>query len=150
MPASPLLRALLGFIAAALSVLIFHQGMVGALHALAIPGLEIARTPYNLAPIPPFGVPALASLCFWAGLYGAAFGLVAPRLTLPFWLAGLLTGVIAVLVGMFLVAAIKGNPIAGGWVWNNWVRGLLINGCWGLGLGLIYPMLAPRRRPAPG
>src|SRR5260370_32372144 len=61
------LRAFLGFFAAAISVLTFHQGMIGALHELALPGLEIARAPYNMAPVPPFGVPSVLNLCFWCG-----------------------------------------------------------------------------------
>jgi hypothetical protein len=39
------------------------------------------------------------------------------------------------------VAPIKGLPIGGGWVAMNWVRSLLINGTWGLGVGLILMML---------
>ncbi len=141
---SPPLRALLGFLAAAISVLTFHQGMVGALHTLALPGLEIARPPYNMSPIPPFGIPSVFNLCFWGGLYGAAFGLIAPRLALPYWLTGLATGIIAVLMGMFVVAAIKGNALGGGWQVENWARALLINGCWGVGLGLIFPVMQPQ------
>ena len=60
------------------------------------------------------------------------------------WLCGLVLGVIAALVGMFIVAPIKGNPIAGGWVPANMLRSFVINGCWGFGVGLILPMLMPR------
>lgn len=142
MTATPLPRAVLGFIAAALSVLTFHQLMLGLLHVLAIPGLEIPGTPYRFAPVPPFGVPVLLNLCFWGGLYGALFGLAFPKIAMPRWLAGLLLGLLAVLVGFFIVPAIKGLPIGGGWVINNWIRSILINGCFGVGVGLIYPRLA--------
>ena len=51
---------------------------------------------------------------------------------------------IAALVGMFIVAPMKGNPIAGGWVPANMLRSVVINGFWGLGVGLILPLLMPR------
>jgi hypothetical protein len=125
-----------------LSVLTFHQGMIFLLHTLAIPGLEVAALPYRFTPVPPLGVPLILDLCFWGGLYGVVFGLVtpAPKGLMP--LRGLAFGVLAVLVGFFVVAWIKGNPIGGGWVLANWIRSLLINGLFGVGLGLIYPPLA--------
>ena len=143
-------RAVLGFACAALSVLTFHQGMLGLLHVLAIPGLEIAATPWRIIPVPPFGVPLILNLCFWGGLYGVLFGILAPSMTWPNWLNGLLVGLLAMLVSYFVVAPIKGNPIGGGWVINNWIRGILINGSFGVGIGLIYPFAAERllRRPA--
>jgi len=138
-------RALLGFIAAAISVLTFHQAMVATLHALGVSPFAA----YRANPIRPFGVPLIVDLCFWGGLYGLVFGLLLPRFTWPTWLCGLILGTIAAVVGMFVVAPIKGNPIAAGWhVWPIG-RSLLINGFWGLGVGLILPLLLPRtqRRP---
>jgi hypothetical protein len=145
MHTSPALRVLLGFFAGAFSVLSFHQGLVGALHALSLPGLELARVPYDMTPVPPFGVPSVLNLAFWGGVYGCVFGLVAPKLGTPYWLSGLFTGVVASVIGMFAVAAIKGNPIGGGWELDNWVRSLLVNGVWGVGLGLIFPLMLPQR-----
>jgi len=52
--------------------------------------------------------------------------------------------IIAALEGMFIVAAIKHNPIANGWQPWPIARSLLINGSWGLGVGLILPLLMPR------
>ncbi|MGA3398414.1 MAG: hypothetical protein ABSC95_04280 [Acetobacteraceae bacterium] len=133
-------RALLGFIAAAISVLTFHQGMVEALHALGLAPF----TAYSANPMPPFGVPLIADLCFWGGLYGLVFGLLLPRFTWPLWVCGLILGIVAALVAMFVVAPIKGIPVANGW--HAWpiARSLLINGFWGLGVGLILPLLMPR------
>ena len=130
------MRAFLGFVAAAIAVLTFHQGMVAVLHALGLAPLAPFRTP--------LGVPWIANLCFWGGLYGAVFGLLAPRFTLPLWVCGLILGIIAALVGMFVVAAIKHAPIANGWQAWPIARSLLINGSWGLGVGLILPLLMPR------
>ena len=122
-----------------------HQLMLGLLHVLAIPGLEVAATPYRFAPVPPFGVPVLLNLCFWGGLYGLVFGLVQPKLAgRPMLLVGFGFGLLAVLVGYFVVAPIKGLPIGGGWVVNNWIRSILINGSFGVGIGVIYPLLAGR------
>jgi hypothetical protein len=139
MPNAPM-RAFLGFIAAAIAVLTFHQGMVEALHALGWSPF----TPYRTTPVPPFGVPVIVSNCFWGGMYGVAFGLAMPRFTWPMWLCGLLLGLIAVLVGWFIVAPLKYLPIAGGWVPAAMLRSLAINGFWGLGVGIILPLLMPR------
>ena len=141
MALAPPMRALLGFIAAALSVLTFHQGMWALLHLLNPPNLGMPPA-YPLDPVPPLGVPLVLDLAFWGGLYGLAFGLLAPRFTWPLWLCGLLTGIIASLVGIFIVPAIKGQPVGEGWLLTNWLRLFLINGCWGLGVGLIFPLLA--------
>src|ERR1700759_22272 len=91
MQAAPM-RAFLGFIAAAIAVLTFHQGMIAALHALG----WVPFAAYRTTPVPPFGVPVIVSNCFWAGLWGAAFGLVLPRLTWPLWSCGLILGLLAV------------------------------------------------------
>ena len=142
MPAPPA-RAVLGFVAAAISVLTFHQAMWAALHVLDIPGLGMPP-PYPTSPVPPWDVPRILDLCFWGGLYGVVFGLVLPRLTAPLWLCGLLLGLIAALVGILVVPAIKGMPIGSGWVLLNWVRSFLINGFWGIGVGIILPLLLVR------
>lgn len=140
---SAIKRAAFGFIAAALSVLIFHQGMWEILHLANLPGLEMPNW-YPIAGVPPWGVPRILNLCFWGGLYGVAFGLLMPKFRLPSWLCGLITGAIAAFVGLVVVNAIKGLPVGGGWVVMSWVRSLLINGTWGLGLGLIAAWMLPR------
>lgn len=138
--ATPLMRAFLGFVAGALAVLTFHQGMVAALHfAGLLPGVA-----YRLAPVPPFGVPVIVNLCFWGGLYGLVFGLVSPRLRAPVWVSGIILGLIAATVGMFVVAPIKGTAIANGWAAWPMARSYIINATWGLGVGLILPLLLPR------
>jgi hypothetical protein len=134
------MRGFLGFVAAAISVLTFHQGMIALLHTLGVSPFA----PYPIGSVRPFNVPIIADLCFWGGLYGLVFGLLMPRFTWPLWLCGLVLGIVAALVGMFVVAPLKGAPIAnGGHVWPI-ARSLLINGFWGLGVGLLLPMLMPR------
>jgi hypothetical protein len=142
---TPATRATLGFIAAAISVLTFHQAMWEALHVLNLPGLGMPP-PYPTRPVPPLGVPLILDLCFWGGLYGIVFGLLLPRMTAPLWLCGLILGIIAALVGLLVVPAIKGLPIGAGWVPLNWLRSFLINGFWGIGVGIILPLMV-RRQP---
>lgn len=139
-------RALLGFVAAVISVLIFHQGMWGVLHAVGI----MPPAPYPTNPVPPFGVPLIASLCFWGGVYGFVFGLVLPRLprSAPIWLLGLGLGLLAASIGWFVVAPIKGQPIAAGFVPVRMLISILINGAWGIGVGLILPFLMAMRASA--
>ena len=118
-------RAIFGFVAAAISVLTFHQAMWAFLHFLNLPGMGMPP-PYPTAPVPPWGVPRILDLAFWGGLYGILFGLALPR--------------------FFVVAPLKGSPVGGGWQVNNWMRSLLINGFWGIGVGLILPLILPRSR----
>jgi hypothetical protein len=139
------LRAVLGLLAAVLAVLVFHQGMVGLLYASGM----LPRGPYQFGPVPPFGVPVLVSQAFWAGLCGIAYGLALPRLPrgAPVALKGLGLGLLAAAVGWFVVAPIKGLPVAGGWVPMNLLRSVLINGAWGIGTALfLHAMLAWLRR----
>jgi hypothetical protein len=140
-------RALLGFAAAVLSVLTFHQGMWAVLYALG----TMPRAPYPMTPVPPFGVPLVASLCFWGGLYGLAFGLALPHLPrAPMWLLGLGLGLLAALVGWFVVAPLKGQPVASGFDPGRMLISVLINGSWGIGVGVILPFLTRQAVPRAG
>jgi hypothetical protein len=141
-PDPPIKRAAMGFVAAAIAVLTFHQGMWEALHLARLPGLGMPPF-YPTDGVAPFGVPRILDLCFWGGLYGIVFALLMPRFALPLWLCGLILGLVAVLVGLFVVPSIKGLPVGGGWVLMNWLRSALINGCWGIGVGIITPFLLP-------
>jgi len=138
-------RAALGFAAALLSVLAFHQGMWALLHAAGL--MPVA--PYPTNPVPPLGVPLIGSLCFWGGLYGLAFGLALPRLPrAPMWLLGLGLGLLAAVVGWFVVAPLKGQPMASGFAPLRMLVSVLINGTWGIGVGLILPLLTRRMSAA--
>jgi len=87
--------------------------MWALLHAAGL--VPPARDPTN--PVPPLGVPLIGSLCFWGCLYDLALGLALPRLPrAPMWLLGLGLGLLAAVVGWYVVAPLKGQPVAGGFV----------------------------------
>ena len=134
-------RVLFGFGAAVVATLTFHQAMWALLYGVGL----MPRAPFPLDPTGPWGVPKMVSLCFWAGLYGAVFGLVLPRLRSPLWLCGLALGIIAALVGLLIVLPLKGLQIGYGFAWRPWIISLLVNGFWGIGVGLIAALLMPNR-----
>ena len=140
------MRALLGFVAAALSVLTFHQLTWALLHAAGL----WPPAPYPTDPVPPLGVPRILNAAFWGGLYGILLGLAVPRLRrTPLWLAGLVVGVLAVLVLWLVVQPLKGQPVGGGAGAGRMLASALIHAAWGLGVGLILAVLLRwRRTPA--
>ena len=138
-PMDPPKRALFGFVAGAIAVLIFHQGAWAALHLAGL-----MPPPYPMSPVPPFSVPLTVDFCFWGGVWGLLYGLALPKLTMPPWLSGLLLGVLAMLVLWFVVSPIKGRPIASGWVPRAMLNTLIIHGVWGIGVGLIMQLMSAR------
>ena len=138
-------RLVAGFAAGFVAVLIFHQLTLGLLYLAGIAG----RPPYNMAGVPPFGVPAVLSAAFWGGLWGIVFAVVEPRFPrgAKYWIAAFLFGAIPLtLVAWFIVLPIKGQPIGGGWRPAGMTVALLVNGAWGLGTGLLLNMVARRLR----
>ena len=75
---------IVGLVAGALSVLVFHQ--LG--FWLSSKLLGTGFTLYNMRPVPPWGVPTILSLAFWGGLWGIAAAFLVPRL--PGALSGVL------------------------------------------------------------
>ena len=137
-----LLRAVLGWLAAVLAVLVFNQGMVWVLYANGL----LPTPPYDLAPVGALHIPHLADLCFWGGLYGVAFGSALPWLPRwPGWVLGLGLGLLAAVVGWFVVAPLEGLPVASGWDPEAMLRSVLIDGFWGIGVGVIALTLIPPR-----
>ena len=136
-------RAAFGFFAAAVSDLTLHQGMWAILHAAGEMPL-----PYPMHPVGRFGSPFTIDLCFWVGVWGALFGLVLPAFPprLPLWLPGLGLGILAALVGLFIVTPLKGGAWGSGFPAMDYVRSFLINGFWGIGVGLILPLMLPAVR----
>ncbi len=125
---------IVGFISGFVGVLVFHQGALGLLHAAGI----AARPPYSFAPTQPFGVPQLWSLAFWGAAWGLALAMSLARLEGgALVLAATVFGaILPTLVAWFVVAPLKGQPMAAGWVPLAMMVGPLVNGAWGLGTGL--------------
>lgn len=127
---------LIGFIAGALSVLIFHQ-----LGFWISNELGYTRTGlYNMRPVPPWSVPAIVSSAFWGGLWGIVAAFVVPRL--PGVLSGvvgwiLFAAIIVSLVNWFVVLPIKGLPMGGGFRMPGLVVVPLVYALWGFGMWLI-------------
>ena len=151
-PAAQLPRWLtVGFIAGAISVLVFHQGAAALLYALEL----TPRAPYAMAATVPFGVPQVLSLAFWGGVWGALLAATLARLDGPALViaAAVFGAILPTLVAWFVVAPLKGQPVAAGGAPMAMAIGPIVNGAWGLGvgaaLGLFGRPAAPgdRRRP---
>jgi len=133
----------IGFVAGVLGILTFHQGTIAVIQLLGGSPLTV----YGWRPIPPFGVPSIINQCFWGGLWGIVFYWLILRFgsRYPAWLIGLVAGaVLTAGVGWFIVAPIKGQPIAQGFNWPQMWRSPLIHGMFGLGVALIAPLVAKR------
>jgi hypothetical protein len=130
---------LVGLLSGALSVVLFHQGAAALLHVLEI----TPRAPYSLQPTRPFGVPAFWSIVFWGGVWGALLAATLARLDRArVVLAATLFGAIfPTLVAWFVVAPLKGQPMAAGFAPAGMAVGLIVNGAWGLGTGLGLALL---------
>lgn len=134
---------LVGFIAAAIAVVVFHQGMFLILNLIGL----LPAKPWNLAPTGPLGVPTLLNQMFWGGLWGALFALVWPHLPgRPLWLKGIVFGLLGpmLLGNWLLIPLIKGGPFFAGLLPMRMLIGALIQIAFGLGLGLIYEQLRKR------
>ena len=134
-----------GFIAGALAVLIFHQGALGVLHLYGL----APRAPYSFAPTAPFGIPVLWSLAFWGGIWGIVLAASLARLRgVSFIVAATLFGaILPTLVAWFVVAPLKGQPVAAGWAPAAMMIGPIVNAAWGFGTGLGIALFGRRRRP---
>jgi len=163
------MRAQIGFVAAALSVLTFYQAMAGVLHVLAVPGLAMPA-PFPAQPLVPFGIPRTVNDCLLGGLYGLVFGLLWPWLRGPAWLWGLALGSVAAAIGILGVAAFRHFEPGAGWLSLNhyttvitmvltyglpvsvgtsrtliWTRSLLVNGVWGIGTAVFLSLIMARK-----
>lgn len=136
-------RLLAGFAAGFIAVLLFHQGAWAALHAAGFTD----RAAFPMGSTSPFGVPQVWSLAFWGGIWGIVLAALFHRLNRgKTVLASLVFGAIApTLVAWFIVAPLKGQPIAAGWDPVRMTFAVLVNGAWGLGAGLIFAMLRASR-----
>ena len=135
----------LAFAAGSIAVLALHQPVLGLLSAAGI----TQAVPYANKAVGPLGVPQFISTAFWGGVWGMVLHALSRR-----WPAGagfvlkcLLFGMIfPTLVAWFVVAPIKGLPMAGGFKANNMITGLCVNAAWGLGTGILLALYRRSRR----
>src|SRR4029453_17359829 len=131
---------IVGFVAGALGVLVFHQLGFWLAKELGLLNAQL----YSMRPVPPWGVPTIVSQAFWGGLWGIAGAFLIERL--PGVLHGalgwmLFAGVIVTLVNWFIVLPIKGAPIGGGFRMNALVVVPIVYAVWGFGMGLFAGLL---------
>jgi len=147
-----IVRLLIGFVAAAVAVLLVHQPIIAALAAAkVIPAVAFNMEPFKTAPaaiaqafsaVGFNGFPTLFNLMFWGGLWGVLYGAVLAPLPQAAWLKGLLLGAIVVVAGNWLlVPLIKGGVLFGGFDPKRMAITALINVPFGIATGLIYGAL---------
>jgi len=136
------------FIAGFVSTLVFHQGVLALLHLTGV----AQRAPYDLGRVPPLGIPAVISLAFWGGVWGAAIWPLLKNVAGPaYWLRALVIGAVGPsAVALFMVMPLKGMPMAGGWEAKLIVGALILNGAWGLGMALLLRLMRQSLRRSPG
>ena len=136
---------LVAFAAGFASVLVLHQPVLGLLASIGI----TQAVPYATKAVGPLGVPQFVSAAFWGGVWGMALHAASRRWPLDagFLLKALLFGmVLPTAVAWFVVAPIKGLPMAGGFKFNAMLTGLCVNAAWGLGAGLLLMLYRRARR----
>ena len=146
-------RIVLGFVAAAISVVVVHETII---YGLTQAGW-IRGTGWGMQPIPPWGVPRLINNIFWGGLWGVLFALVYDWVPGGMaWLKGLIFGLFIVVVSNWiLLPLIKGQVFgqpnqvlfSGGDPWRMLMVACIVGG-FGLGLGIIYGLIRPRDQAA--
>jgi len=127
------------FFAGYISTLIFHQGLLALLFAAGVS----PRAPFSMVPTGPLEIPAVISLAFWGGVWGAAiWPLLKAAKSSAYWLRAIFIGAIGPsAVALFIVFPLKGFGIAGGWDPKIIVGALLLNGAWGLGVAVLMRVM---------
>jgi hypothetical protein len=146
-------RAALGLIAGAISVVLVHQTII---YLLGIYGMT-RSVPWNLQPLG-YGllpqIPVLANGMFWGGMWGVVFALVYRWVPGGVsWLKGLIFGVLVVIFSNWIFLPLirqylfgfPPQPLFAGFNGSNamvLLPGFLILAGFGLGLGIIYGLIA--------
>ena len=162
------MRLVIGFIAAMLAVLVFHQPMILLLSKIGL--LPATAQVYNMAALPNapaviantlkgFGLagwPVLFNQLFWGGLWGALFGAIHHRIPGGLMLIkGLIFGLLILVFSNWLLlpfirSTVQGLPNqtyfanafgGGGFDYMKMLPGLCIQGAFGIGTGLFYGLM---------
>jgi hypothetical protein len=134
-------RLLAGFVLGVIAVLTFHQAAIGLMNAYGL----IPNPPFRMQMVGPLGIPAVFNAAFWGGIWGIAIFFLTGKLRsegLRILTALVIGAVGATAVGWFVVAPLKGLPMAQGWNVAAMWRAPLINGAFGLGCGLLAQGIA--------
>ena len=136
---SPLTFALSAFIAGFIATLVFHQSMVAGLDAAGL--MPAAIKPWSFDPVPPLAVPTVISKAFWGGLWAVLLGFLLRRTSgAGYWLSWTLLGAVALsLVAIFVVPALKGQPVPA--FVERFPVYALVNAAWGFGTALLLKLL---------
>lgn len=128
------------FIGGFIATLLFHQGIIALFWLVGL----IPAAPWNMSPVPPFGIPKVLSLAFWGGVWGPPIWWLIRRWRgLRHWLGALIAGAIGpTLVAMLVVFPLKGLDVGA----NTVVGGLIVNGAWGLGLAVWMRLVFARKK----
>ena len=135
-----LATAATAFAAGFVAVLVFHQGVWALYHAAG----KAPSPPWNIAPVPPLGMPSVVSGAFWGGLWGIVLAWLLPIAApaMGYWPAAIVLGALMTsVVALMVVAPLKGRPFAGGWNPHVWAFALSVNAAWGLGTGFLLRLL---------
>ncbi len=132
-------RLLLGFVAGFIATLVFHQIALAILHYFH----WIDRAAWSMKPVPPFGVPAVISLAFWGGVWGAVMIAILAKSRNLLLASTIFGAILPTLVAAVVIAPLKHQPMPHSG--KLLAVGLIVNGAWGLGTALIYRMLSGRR-----
>ncbi|AZT83946.1 hypothetical protein EHN06_10560 [Marinobacter sp. NP-4(2019)] len=127
------------FVSGFLATLIFHQGLFALFYLAGM----VPVAPFNMTPVPPFGIPAVVSLAFFGGLWGIVlWALLGSLAGVRFWLGHVIVGAIGpTAVAMLVVFPLKDLEASA----QTWVGGLLLNGFWGLGVAIFMYFLQRKK-----
>ncbi len=134
--------ALKGFIAGVVSTLVFHQTLIWLLAQV----LPFPFKPWNLA-INRYGVPTVAALAFWAGVWGIVLCLLlVARPALRPMPTGIVFGaLLPSLWSWTVIATMRGTPLFAGGAPKSIAVGLLVNGVWGAGTVWLFGRMRHRQ-----
>jgi hypothetical protein len=152
-----LTSAAAAFVTGAVAVLVFHQPTLALLHAAGLTQVSA----YPMRPTNPFGAPVIVSLTGFGGAWSILIAWVLTRVPNDwrYWVVAALLGAFPpTLTSWFIIFPMKGLPFGGGAASVGMLNALVVNGVWGLGLGLLWRFVpdtfrfthaAPGLRPPP-
>jgi hypothetical protein len=135
----------IGFVAGAISVVVFHQGMVLLLYFMG----QTPNFPWNLTAMKgPYPIPTLVNQMFWGGLWGVGFAAVGHMIPIAH---NILRGVVFGLLGPFLLGNGLLVPLLKStgqffWTWPapRYMVGGLIGAAFGAGLAVVMRAISKR------